>query len=620
MTKFIMNIARVAACVFLWAYACGAAHAATLHFGPCEGHISEKGYGKTGNGTISAAVIIPKAKLARYAGARIKAVRVALITTDGLSELRGWIRTSLDSKNIDSTSVSLPHTGWNEIVLADGGVVSGDEDIVVGYSFRQELTVKCMSVAGPVDSNGYWIAKDGEWTDKSGDGKGSLGIELVIEGDNVPEKNIGVVSTSYDRITKFGDVYNASFSVQNTGNTEIAGYSYVCKINDTVVSSGKVEKTLEGFERDTVRLAITSDVVAKGIKIPVTIELSADGDGYAADNGATFYMTTYDEDNKQYYHNVLLEEFSTEMCGNCPRAINTIEQCMEQGYDKNVIQVTHHAGYHYDFLSTPDDKELEWFYGSEGCYAPAVMLDRLSDEQCKGILGGNEDSPVMPVGYADTFSPVLEYMTNRPAFVGVTPQVAYNPSTRCLDITVDIEKDPVFDAQCDNARLSVYIVQDSILHHHQAGYSSDTFRHRHVYRASVTPLYGEELAWNGNSVQKQYSYVLPEYIESELFKEEGYDSLITVVPRDIEVIAFVNSYNPNDRCDCTVFNAGRYLLKSDPAVASVVSLEDDGCKTPVLKEYYDMSGVRQSAVVNRGVYLQRIRYSDGTEKVVKVLK
>ena len=95
---------------------------------------------------------------------------------------------------------------------------------------------------------------------------------------------------------------------------------------------------------------------------------------------------------------------------------------------------------------------------------------------------------------------------------------------------------------------------------------------------------------------------------------------VFALPRDIEVIAFVNSYNPNDRCDCTVFNAGRYLLKSDPAVASVIPLEDDGCKTPVLKEYYDMSGVRQSATVNRGVYLQRIRYSDGTEKIVKVLK
>ena len=62
------------------------------------------------------------------------------------------------------------------------------------------------------------------------------------------------------------------------------------------------------------------------------------------------------------------------------------------------------------------------------------------------------------------------------------------------------------------------------------------------------------------------------------------------------------------------------MLKSDPAVASVISLEDDGCKIPVSKEYYDMSGVRQSAAVNRGVYLQRIRYSDGTEKTVKVLK
>ena len=89
MTKFIKSIARVAACMCLWASASGAAHAATLHFGPCEGQTSTKGYGKTGNGTISAAVVIPKEQLAKYAGARIKGVRIALITTEGMTDLCG---------------------------------------------------------------------------------------------------------------------------------------------------------------------------------------------------------------------------------------------------------------------------------------------------------------------------------------------------------------------------------------------------------------------------------------------------------------------------------------------------------------------------------------------------
>lgn len=617
MIKFIKSIARVAACVCLWASACGAAHADTLHFGPCEGQTSTKGYGKTGNGTISAAVVIPKEQLAKYAGARIKGVRIALITTEGMTDLCGWVRTSLTDKDIDSTPVAAPQTGWSEILFGKAGTVSGNEDLVVGYSFKQELTVKCMSVAGPTDKGGYWIAKDGGWTDKSGDKLGSLGIELVIEGDNVPATDLALTNTSFDEITEFGSTYNARFIVQNFSNSALKGYRYVCKIQDKTVAEGSVDKTIGSFGRDTVKLAIASDAVAKGVRIPVSLEVSAEGDGYPADNSATLYMSTYDDTNTKYFHNVLLEEFSTEECGNCPRAINTIEQCMEQGYDKSVIQVTHHAGYNYDFLSTPDDKTMLWFYGEDGSFAPAAMLDRLSDPICKQILSGKAGTPVMSVAYANTFAPALKYMTGRPAFVGVTPTCQYDAATRKLEITVDVEKDEVFDAQSLSPLLTVYIVQDSILHHHQAGYSSDTFKHRHVYRASVTPLFGEALTWDGNKAQAKYAYTLPDSIESSLFWEPQYTKSVALNPRDVEVVAFVSKYNADDPCDCTVFNSGVYRLKKD--IPSSIGIVESDSKV-VSTEYYSLDGIRSNTVPRSGMYIRRVRFSDGSEKTIKMVR
>lgn len=616
MTKFIKNITKVATCACLSFLYAGMAHAAILHFGPSDGMTSEKGYGKTGRGTISAAVVIPKSQLAKYAGARIKAIRIGLVTTNGMSNCRGWIRKGLSEKNIDSTLVASPQTGWNEVLLENGGTVSATEDLAVGYSFEQEMTVKCMSVAGPVCNGGYWIAKNGEWADKSSEGKGSLSIEIVIEGDNVPEKDLSITSSSSDRITRLGDKFNASLVVKNTANTTIDGYSYSCKIGGATAVAENVGKTLLPFCSDTINISIPSDITKKGIKIPVYVEVTASGDGYEADNATTLFMSTYDDANRTFPRNVLLEEFSTEECGNCPRAINTIEQCMKEGYDKNVIQVTHHSGYNYDFLSTPDDKELEWFYGKDGSYAPAVMLDRLSDEQCKAALGEKEDSPVMSVGYANTFSPVLKYVTGRTAFVSVKPQVEYDAATRKLDITVSMEKDEILNALSDKQFLSVYIVQDSILHHHQAGYSSDTFKHRHVYRASVTPLYGDNIAWDGNTAQAHYEYTLPESIESSLFKEEAYDSFVPVVPKDIEIVVFVSTYNADDRCDCTVFNSGKYSLKDNSS--SGISITQIGSR-PVSTEYYTMSGMRSDASCH-GISIQRIRFADGTEKTVKVVR
>lgn len=617
MTKFIKNIMQVAACVGLWVSACGTACAATLHFGPCEGQLSEKGYGKTGKGTISAAVVIPKEQLAQYAGARIKGIRIGLKTVDGMTNLRGWVRASLTSANAYSTKVVAPAEGWNDLQMTAAGTVSGSEDIAIGYSFEQETTVRCMSVAGAAVKNGYWIAKNGEWTDKSDGSTGSLSIELVIEGDNVPETNIGIVSSSFDKITKRGDIFNAWFVVQNRTNTTVGSYRYTCKIAGNAVAEATVSKQLQSFQRDTVRLAVQSDIVSKAVKIPVNVEVTADGDGYAPDNTATLYMSTYDESNNQYWHNVLLEEFSTEQCGNCPRAINTIEQCMEQGYDKNVIQVTHHSGYNYDFLSTPDDKTLLWFYGANGSFAPAAMLDRLDDVRLKQLLGGKEGTPVMSVGYADTFAPALKYATEKSAFVSVVPTAVYDPSSRKLDITVNVEKDEVFDAQCAAPRLTVYIVQDSILHHSQAGYSSDTFRHRHVYRCSVTPLFGDEIEWTGNKAQMKYSYTLPEAIESTLHLDKDYDKNVPLVARDVEVVAFVGNYNADDRCDCTVFNTGRYSLKQDlPASVGVV----DADKRVVATEYYSLDGSLTAGKPSAGICIQLTRYADGTESVVKMMR
>ncbi len=611
-TKFFNNLSKVVVCGVLWISVCTAAHAAVFHFGPCEGKISEKGYGKTGSGTISAAVVIPKEQLARYAGAQVKAVRIALVKTDGFSNLSVWMRHSLQDTDVASVDVTSPQTGWNDVELA-GGMVSGTEDIVIGYSFNQEVTAQCMSVAGPASANGYWVAKNGEWTDKSGDNIGSLGIELVIEGDNVPEMDLGITGTKYDAVTEFGSEYHVTVGLQNISNQTLDGYSYMYKVNGGAASSYVVNKQLAPFGRDTLNLTLPSDIVEKGIKIPVTIEVVAENDGYIPNNTATVYMSTYDSDNKQYHHNVLLEEFSTELCGNCPRAINTIEQCMEMGYDKNVIQVTHHSGYNYDFLSTYDDQTMEWFYGGKGIYAPAAMLDRLDDNSLKEMLGGKDGTPVMSVGYANTYQLGLEYATSRPAFVSVTPVCSYDAASRRLDITVDVEKDEVFDAQCTAPRLMVQILQDSILHHNQAGYSSSSaFKHRHVYRTSVTPLFGEELEWEGNKAQMKYTYVLPDAIESQLSHSDKYDNNVDLVAQDVEVVAFVGSYNADDCCACTVYNAGRYELKAD-ALASVGGVEEYDA-VPVAVEYFTPSGIRIARIPSAGIYIERMRYADGKMK------
>ncbi len=612
MNKNIKQKVIAVACLLVAVFTATGAHAASLHIGPCEGKTTTTGIGKTGSGTVSAAIVIPAEQLKQYSGARIKGMRFWLVTTDGMSNVSGWVRNGIYGNDLCSEPVSTPSASWNEVSFASTPIVTGEDSLAVGFSFDQQSTVKCFSIAGNSDANGYWVGKDGNWNNKSGSVNGSLSVEIIIEGDNIAGKNLCLQLVSSDRTTRWGETFNAICTVKNTAEAAINGYSYTCKIDGQTVKEGTANKLLTFHSTDTIRLAIASDVVAKGVKIPVTMEITSEGDEIDSDNAMAFTMSTYDDTNKTFFRKTLLEEFSTEECPNCERGIKTIEQCMKQGYDKSTVQITHHAGYKPDFLTTADGKKLEWFYGNDGTYAPAVMLDRLSDPDVRQVLSGKAATPVMNIGYADTFAPVLAYMTSRPAYVSVTPSVAYDTTSRTLDITVNIEKDEILDALADSARLTVYITQDSILHHHQAGYSSTTFRHRHVYRASVSSLWGDKIVWNGNTATMHYTYRLPETVES-MYPDEGYDSTVPVEPRDIAVVTFVSDYNANDRCACTVFNANDYALK-DEGTSDVIAVKDS--KSASIS-YFTTAGTAIEHPIN-GIYLMRTTYSDGTVKTIKI--
>ena len=73
----------------------------------------------------------------------------------------------------------------------------------------------------------------------------------------------------------------------------------------------------------------------------------------------------------------LLEEFTTEMCTNCPSAAEAIHNALSVGKNSNeVAPLCHHSGYHEDQFTQQCDRYMLWLYGDDGTYAPALMLDR----------------------------------------------------------------------------------------------------------------------------------------------------------------------------------------------------------------------------------------------------
>lgn len=584
-------ISKLILCAMLL-FVSGMAHASIGKIGSCWGQLSANGYSKTGKGRISAAVIIPQSQLKAYDGARITAIRVGLITADGISNLTAWTRQSIEGTNLVEADFDGFSAGWNEQQVTSAQTIDASHDLVVGYSFDQEKSVKAMSVAGNDGDNGYWVAKDDVWQNRSADIEGSLSVELVVEGDMVPAKNLTIESLTVDStVIQYGNTITASVQVRNTALSDIVGtVDYKYNVGDYWQMTENNEISLAYGEATTVNLYIPTDNLPVDKKLQLNLSAIVDGDGYTSDNNDSLYVSVY---NKSVPRKVLLEEFTSEFCSNCPRAIQTIEECMNEGYDEHLIQISHHVGYKDDWLTVEEDTAYEWFYGTNGTFAPAGMLDRTQREEY------NASVPVFSIGYADTFRPMLDVAIAQPAFVDVSVWTGYDVFSRKLDINVFVNKLPQLDVLCSEPRLTVILTEDSILHHDQAGYNSQTFRHRHVYRKCISDIWGDTIKWTTTSASCYYQYTLPEEWNEQY----------------VEVVAFVSAYNPNDRNECQVFNSA-YML-NDHYYTSVQSVGNDGCA--VSQEYFDISG-RKLSKMRKGLNIVRTTSKDGTVMTRKLMQ
>ena len=565
------------------------AHAALLELGLCEGQLSTTGVSKTGSGTIEVAIVLPASEFAQYEGASLSALRVGLSLVDGISNVKAWVRTSLEGENLCTATFDNPVVGWNEMALDApcNYTLRADQDLVIGYQFEQSKSTKCISLAGRKSADCYWLARNGEWKNLSADADGAVSVEVVIEGPMVPATNLAVESCSYNPLIAYGEPFTAQIVVRNMAKDDVRGYhcEYQKSMATVMDEIDRSDVVLHYRERDTVTLVMGPELQTPDeVKSLVTVFVVAEGDEIADDNICRLYRSNY---THSYPHLLLMEEFTTEECGNCPRAINTLQQMVNEGY--KFAQISHHVGYNTDFLTVPEDKTYLWLYGEDGTFAPAGMFDRTWDPDFHPI--SLRDYPVFSIGYADDFRPGFEKAIAMPAFVQLAPEVVYDEASRGLSLDVAVEKAPMLDALTDEARLTVILIEDSIPAQHQAGISSTSFRHRHVYRKCLTDAWGDVLTWDeDNHVSVHLEYTLPEEWNAD----------------KVEVVAFVNNYNPEDRNDCRVFNTATAELAQNPEQGIAVVREDTG----VAQLWYNLMGQPVKGGSPRpagGVYVRSVR-------------
>lgn len=218
---------------------------------------------------------------------------------------------------------------------------------------------------------------------------------------------------------------------------------------------------------------------------------------------------------------VLLEQFTTGKCPNCPPAHDYLDGIIEPR-EENIVWMAHHAGYYTDNLTIPENEALLVFYNSNGTYAPAAMVDRTYFPQ------SGEPGPVMNAYIEETF---LDNQISKPSDIAINiSAITYDTLTRALSVTVSGEV--VADMSAYNSpRVSLYIKEDGIKMS-QSGASAN-YIHNNAMRDAITDVWGDADVITsttiGSTFSKTYNYTIP-----GVWK-----------PRNLELVAFVTEYNTN---------------------------------------------------------------------------
>ena len=401
---------------------------------------------------------------------------------------------------------------------------------------------------------------------------------------------------SYDLALK--DVYgmgakdggiNFTAVVENKGTSGVSGFEISTTVegcDEVFVTHFDVEIPTNGSAEIRYSEAVPAEYEA-GTKNKITARISSidGGEDENLSNNEAAVRYSY----KKY---VLVEEFTSEKCGNCPAASKYLEDILaDDKYAGRVIPVVHHSGYYSDWLTSAADEEYTWFYNSNGTFAPAMMYDRYAF-----FLSDGDSGNPTPVGGVPARKTVEEYIDKRlDSYCHVSFDMAGEYDNKVtVTVRVSGERDRRFSKT--DERITVFLLEDDIKAKHQNS-GGDNYIHDNVLRA-WNSVWGDVIEWNDNSFEYECQLTIDPYW----------------IKKNLHVTAFVSSYDPANPAECAVENV------RDIRFGTITGIESAAEDRELAKtEYFTADGIRTS-VTRSGLYIERRTYSDGRQEVRKIMR
>lgn len=523
----------------------------------------------------SGAILIKKEKINSLAGNQIREIHAGLISKLNVDSLAVWVSESLDGPVLSTDTIATPAKGWNTVALTKPVDITSDmQTLYVGYSYHQKSTAKAMSCTKTPEPGYSCFIRSGndEWKDYSNDY--TVSVEALVYGDKLPKYDLtlSALDVQQDYVVDNGNL-EFTMKVFNNATVTINGFDAVCTVD------GSDEKyivhcdsSIAYNESKTITMTVsptaiqTMDPATRTLTVTLT-NLTEGEDEIPSDNtlSGTFNVTLH-----SFVRNVLLEEFTTEKCTNCPRVASYVHDAMnEPEFQGRLNTMENHAGYYTDSFTATFHNDWTWFF--DNLYAPAVLYDRHAED-------GEATAVTCPNSKLELFEGIRKRLRET-AFVSLKVTADVDGENQKINVKVtgsrakeNFTKNP--------ARITVVLTETNLAAISQAGAGGE-YTHYNVGRR-VNSIWGDVLEWNGDD----YIY------ECSIPYTQNY------VLDNLGILAFIHDYDPDDKTKCDVANS-----------AAITSAEFTGKATAIFApnasvnesqaQYFDLQG-RKLSTPNKG--------------------
>lgn len=489
--------------------------------GICKGETST---GQFGNCT--AAAVLVDAATVQSSGTQIIGVR--LFVDEGCTGGKAFLASELGGAYLAEKDFTYQKGGWQYVIFdTPYDIPATATDLYIGYECEGE---------------GYYIGAE----KKSGKGKfnfvnfqdewqslqdlqsttSCLSIQAICVGGNysaMTQNKIVVENLECKKNLRAGEVITFTAEVRNAGVKTTGNVTVTA-----TCGSETLTQTVSGLRNGESKI-VTFTNSGCGIDMK-SIEVKAEMEGAEAST-VSEAVNVYAADAPTR-NGIFIEEFTSQLCPNCPRAITAIRNAIAgMANPSQGIWVAHHAGYYDDDFTIAGDVTVANKFGIN--YAPAMMVDRMPiDGTALDFCPGTTIDPSW-----------FDELATIPANASLDMQVSYADST----VTVTCSGSSYKNA----AKITIMICQNGLVRTQSQG--GDDFVHGEVVRAYLTAPLGDDvtIAADG-SYTFTATYQMPATVSG---------TKNVAIPTDVDNMFVVAAVHGATASDPAVYNSARANLK-----------------------------------------------------------